>query len=153
MLDTKDFLDAVLPRIARADTALHNGDPRQRIDLWSRTEPVTLFGAALTARGWTDIHRSFERLGATFSHCESFENEVVAARVSGDLAYTVAFEHTTASVNGAPAAPYTLRVTTIFCREDGEWKVVHRHGDALPTDRHQGAHQAGRASSSARDDR
>jgi ketosteroid isomerase-like protein len=27
-----------------------------------------------------------------------------------------------------------LRATTIFRREDGEWKVVHRHGDALTAD-------------------
>jgi ketosteroid isomerase-like protein len=25
-----------------------------------------------------------------------------------------------------------LRVTTIFRREDGEWRVVHRHGDPVP---------------------
>jgi ketosteroid isomerase-like protein len=30
-----------------------------------------------------------------------------------------------------PAA-YALRVTTIFRRENGEWKVVHRHGDPAP---------------------
>lgn len=28
--------------------------------------------------------------------------------------------------------PYTLRVTQIYRREDGDWKVVHRHGDHLP---------------------
>jgi hypothetical protein len=33
-------------------------------------------------------------------------------------------------VLGAPAEPYTLRVTTVF-REDGEWRVAHRHGDSL----------------------
>jgi ketosteroid isomerase-like protein len=43
----------------------------------------------------------------------------------------VAFEHTTASVNGAPPESYTLRVTTVFRREDGEWRVAHRHGDSL----------------------
>ena len=35
-----------------------------------------------------------------------------------------------ASVNGAEPRPYVLRVTTIFRREDGEWKVVHRHANA-----------------------
>jgi ketosteroid isomerase-like protein len=24
-----------------------------------------------------------------------------------------------------------LRVTTVFRREDGDWKIVHRHGDPL----------------------
>ena len=37
------------------------------------------------------------------------------------------------SVNGTPSS-YILRVTHVYRREDGEWKVVHRHGDALPDD-------------------
>ena len=40
------------------------------------------------------------------------------------------YEHTTATVNGVPQS-YTLRVTHVYRREDGEWKVVHRHGDQL----------------------
>lgn len=71
-------------------------------------------------------------LAERFSNCESFEYEVIAAGASGDLAYIVGIEHTTASVWGAPPEPYALRVTTIFRREDGEWKVVHRHGDPVP---------------------
>jgi ketosteroid isomerase-like protein len=58
----------------------------------------------------------------------------IAAEARGDLAYTVALEHTTASINGAQPTPYVLRATTIFRRENGEWKVVHRHGDALAAD-------------------
>jgi ketosteroid isomerase-like protein len=42
-----------------------------------------------------------------------------------------------------PAAPaqvygetrqYTLRATHVWRREDGEWKIVHRHGDVPPAD-------------------
>jgi ketosteroid isomerase-like protein len=29
--------------------------------------------------------------------------------------------------------PFTLRVTTLFQAEDGEWKVVHRHADPITT--------------------
>jgi hypothetical protein len=81
--------------------------------------------------GW---HRDGEALGGQFSHCPAYENEILAAEARGDLAYTVALEHTTASIGGAEPRPYVLRVTTIFRREDGNWKVVHRHGDPLSAD-------------------
>ena len=43
------------------------------------------------------------------------------------------YEHTSASVNGEPRT-YTLRVTQVYRREDGEWKVAHRHADTVPED-------------------
>ena len=73
-------------------------------------DPVTLFGAVVTS-GWAEVARP-STLASNFSNCESFEYEVVAAGVSGDLAYIVGIEHTTASVGGAPPVPYSLRVTT-----------------------------------------
>jgi ketosteroid isomerase-like protein len=129
MTELDTFLESTLPRLKAADTALHNGDATQRIAMWSHTDPVTLFGAALSADGWAEIRPIFDALGSRFSDCASFEFEIQAAGVSGDLAYLVGIEHTTASVAGAPAAPYSLRVTTVLRREDGEWKIVHRHGD------------------------
>ncbi len=60
-------------------------------------------------------------------------SELIAAGASGDLAYTVAYEHNTVSVDGAPRT-YTLRVTQVYRREDGEWKLAHRHGDELTPD-------------------
>jgi ketosteroid isomerase-like protein len=51
-----------------------------------------------------------------------------------DLAYTVGFEHTAVSWDGVPLEPYTLRVTHVYRRENGEWKIVHRHGDRVSID-------------------
>jgi ketosteroid isomerase-like protein len=92
---------------------------------------VTLLGAAVGGTGWGQIEPIFDRLQASFSNCTSHEHEVIAAGASGALAYIVAFEHTTASINGSPSLSYTLRATTVFRREDGEWKVVHRHADPV----------------------
>ena len=49
--------------------------------------------------------------------------------VSGDMAYTLGFERFNGSIAGRPVEPVTVRVTHIYRREDGEWKIVHRHGD------------------------
>jgi hypothetical protein len=35
-------------------------------------------------------------------------------------------------VAGAEPEAYDLRVTTVFRREDGNWKIVHRHADPMP---------------------
>lgn len=127
--NTRAFLEDVLPRMKSADLNLHNGDCTARSAMWSRKEPVTLFGAAYTVSGWSDIGPVFEKLAAQFSDCSSFEIEVVGADAGADLGFVVAIERTTASIGGRPPAAYALRVTTVFRREGDEWKVVHRHGD------------------------
>jgi ketosteroid isomerase-like protein len=131
MTEVEEFLAATTPRLTEAETALHNGDGGPRIDMWSRTEPLTLFGAAVSGRSWAEIGPTFEWLAKTFSNCTSYENEIIAAGANGDLAYIVALEHTTASINGAEPLPYVLRATTVFRREGGDWKVVHRHADSI----------------------
>lgn len=131
MDDSDEFLNAVLPRLKEADNALHNGDAGPRKRLWSHNDPATLFGAALSGNGWTEISAVFDKLATRFSNLRSAEMEVVASGVSGDLAYIAAIERTSVSILGAPPSPYSLRVTTVLRREGGEWKVVHRHADEV----------------------
>jgi ketosteroid isomerase-like protein len=131
MNDLDAFLESTLPKLEAADTALHNGDASARAALWSHDDPVTLFGAAVTTTGWEKIGATFAWLASRFSNCTAFAYDVLAAGVSGDLAYIVGVEHTTASIGDDPPAEYALRVTTILRREAGEWRVVHRHGDPV----------------------
>ena len=127
------FLDRVLPLLRLEVMALENGDPRPRKALWSHEDPVTLFGAEASASGWEEVEPIFDRLAESFSDGQSCTYEIVAAGVSGDLAYVAAIERSVAGTHGSTPAAFTLRVTTIFRRERGEWKVVHRHGDPLDT--------------------
>ncbi len=131
MSERDDFLASTVSRQVQAETAIHNGDAAPRMAMWSTKDPVTLFGAMKTNSGWADVSSTFRWLASRFSDCTSYDLELVAAGTSGDLAYTVGYEHTTASVNGAEKS-YTLRVTHVYRREDGEWKIVHRHGDQPP---------------------
>jgi ketosteroid isomerase-like protein len=128
--EVDEFLASMLPHMMEVDTALHKGDPGPRSTLWSHRDPVTLLGAAVTTSGWEKVSAAFEWLASRFSNFESANYEVIAAGLSGDLAYLVCLEHTTGSFGGSAVAPYSLRVTTIFRREDNEWKIVHRHADS-----------------------
>jgi ketosteroid isomerase-like protein len=130
MSDLDEFLATTLARQVEAEEAIHNGDPEPRLAMWSTKDPVTVLGAVRTASGWDEVSQLFRWLGSGFSDCSSYRFELVAAGVSGDLAYTVGYEHTTASWDGIPLDPYTLRVTHVYRREDGEWKIVHRHADS-----------------------
>jgi ketosteroid isomerase-like protein len=150
MTEVDGFLASVLPPLAAADTAIHNGDAGPRVGLWSHKDPVTLFGALQIKTGWREIEPVFDWVASRFSNCESFEYEVLAAGVSGDLGYIAGVEHTTASVGGAPAQAYELRVTTVFRREDGKWRVIHRHADPVPDSEPTHA-QLGRLSEAQRD--
>jgi ketosteroid isomerase-like protein len=52
--------------------------------------------------------------------------------VSGDLAYTVTIDRGAVHLIDQPKPrPMALRVTTIFRKESGAWKLVHRHEDPL----------------------
>ena len=137
MSEVDDFLAEIHPRLIGELKAMHNGDPQPRLSMWSARDPVTLFGAAMSGSGWDEVSRIFRSIASRWSNCTDQRVEIVAAGVSGDLAYTVGFEHTSVSVDGVPVEPYTLRVTQAYRREDGEWKVVHRHADQLPSDQSQ----------------
>jgi len=54
--------------------------------------------------------------------------------VRGDLAYTCGFERCTATKSDGGLVTTELRVTQIYRREGGVWKIVHRHGDHPPVD-------------------
>jgi ketosteroid isomerase-like protein len=63
-----------------------------------------------------------------------FEN--VSTVITPDLAYTVEVESYRARVGGAEELnPVSIRVTTVFRREDGVWKVIHRHADPITAPR------------------
>jgi ketosteroid isomerase-like protein len=87
-------------------------------------------GAVTNAHGQQELDALFETLGKRFSHCMSYEIELLSYDVLGDMAYTEGFEHTSASVAGEPRT-YTLRATQVYRRENGQWRVAHRHADTV----------------------
>jgi ketosteroid isomerase-like protein len=128
--EREDFLAWIKTTLHEAELALHNGDATPRRALWSRNEPVSVLGAWRNANGQQELDELFTSLAASLSDCTSFAFELQAYDVIGDMAYTAGLEHISASMNGEPRT-YTLRVTQVYRRENGEWRVAHRHGDTV----------------------
>lgn len=130
MSDREEFRHWVESELYDAERALHDGDPAPRRALWSRNEPVSVLGAWRNALGQDQITELFESLGRSFSNGTSFAFELQAYDVVGDMAYTAGLERSSVVVDGEPRN-YTLRATQVYRREDGSWRVAHRHGDTV----------------------
>ncbi len=135
MSEFDEFVATVLAQQIKAEKELHNGDVEPRLRMWSTKDPVSLFGGWGPCKsGTAEVTRAFRWVASRFSNCTAYDFELVAGGVSGDMAYTVGFERCTRSVDGGPLSSSVLRVTHVYRRENGEWKVVHRHGDFPPVD-------------------
>jgi ketosteroid isomerase-like protein len=133
MSDLDNFLAQTVERHTVATTAVRNGDATALIQMLSTRDPVTLFPAAQSSKsGWAEVSQAFRRVASVYSNATPVNFDLVAAGVSGDLAYVVGYESSSASVGGGPVEPLNLRVTQVYRREDGEWRLVHRHGDPGP---------------------
>ena len=130
MNELDDFRITMLARHIDAEEAFVNGDPQPRMELWSKRDPVTLFGAiGMSESGWEALSQTFSWVATRFSEVSNFRIDVELVEVSGDLAYVLWFERFDGSIAGRTVEPVTVRVTHTYRREDGEWKIVHRHAD------------------------
>jgi ketosteroid isomerase-like protein len=124
--------EAMLARVDAAQLELQNGRAEPFKALWSRSADVTLsggFGGAVE-KGWEAVSKRLDWVGTQFSNGRH-ENERVVAYSAGDLGYVIQREHLRFRPPGADAdATRDYRVTMIFRREKGEWRLVHRQADS-----------------------
>ena len=130
-------LAQVIEQYHQALNAFVKGDPELSKKLFSRRDDVTLanpFGPP--ARGWTQVEQTMERAASQFREGEPTRFEGISDYATADLAYILEIERGRMKVGVADEmAPVSLRVTTIFRREDGEWRIVHRHADPITAPR------------------
>lgn len=125
-------IDELVRRTTEAAQAYIRGDLRAYLELIPHSDDYTLlqpFGGELI-HGIDDSSEHAESLARFFGGGEA-DVDVVATHASGDLVVLVVFERQHGEVGGLPDQDWSLRVTLVFRREDGEWRLVHRHADAL----------------------
>ena len=121
--------------LAKADAAqleLQNGQPAAYKALWSHGEDVTLSGGfgGTIEKGWPAVEQRLDWVGTQLSKGTN-RIERVTAYASGDLGYLVQNEHLRYRVPQSGAdSTRDYRVTMIFRREAGQWRIVHRQADS-----------------------
>jgi len=127
--------EAFLAHWEEAQSRFINGDPT----LWKQNarhgDEATIFGAfGGHEKGWTEVGPRYDWASSQFrENGAEIKVEYLNSGVSGDLAFTVAIEHqeNVRLGNQDKPAPRALRVTQIFQKEEGAWKLLHRHADPL----------------------
>jgi ketosteroid isomerase-like protein len=128
------FIEAVQQETAM-QAAMLNGDPGPMISCWADSDDITVFGGwGRTEKGRKPVTDAMRWVASRFSGGDAVSLEHLAIASSEDLAYTAGFERSHVSVDGGPRQEMTLRVTHIYRRIDGGWRLIHRHADIPPPD-------------------
>jgi ketosteroid isomerase-like protein len=127
-------LEEVVQQYHAALDAFVRGRPEPMKALFSHAADVVLanpFGPAV--RGWDNASAALDYASSRFSDGEAAGFDRMATYLASDLATIYEVEHGKTSVGGGPVTAWLLRTTTTFRREDGNWRVVHRHADPIST--------------------
>ena len=108
-----------------------DGDSTSLSNIWSHSETVTTMHPIGGEQvGWAAVRESFEQVAglASGGHVE-LDDQIV--QVGGELAYELGIERGKAKIAGE-SVPIEQRVTNIYRREAGQWRIVHHHTDISP---------------------
>ena len=126
-------LDQLRSLYHKSVEAFIQGDADAQKPLWSTRDDVTLANPlGPPARGFDRVRQVMDSAAAQISEGEDYTFDSITVVEGADLAYEVGIERNRARLgDAAEKIQITLRVTTVFRREDDGWKIVHRHADPI----------------------
>jgi len=133
MSQSSDDFDEFMKQREIASDAFVNGDfePLDKISV--QDSPATIFGPEGDCVQGAQKVNSANAKGATYFE-RSSKNvfEVLHKASDTSIAYWVGIQRSVVQMKGKEhGVPMDLRVTEIFRRENGQWKLFHRHADPL----------------------
>jgi ketosteroid isomerase-like protein len=108
-----------------------NGNVGPMADIWSHSAAVTtMHPVGGRDVGWDRVRGSWEQVAQFASEGKAQLGDQII-QVAGDVAYELGIEQAQFKLAGKPVA-IQQRVTNIYRRETGAWKIVHHHTDVSP---------------------
>src|SRR4051812_23068488 len=111
----------------KASSDFVNGSANELLKISTESDPATIFPPnGLMVSGATNVNEFNIKGSANFESGSENGFEVFHMGESGDLAYWAGLQHTVARMKGkTEAVPMHLRITEVFRRESGAWKMIH----------------------------
>jgi len=102
--------------------------------VWAHEESATCVHPGWhRLEGWSEIRRSFENI---FTNSRPWTVSCRDARVSvlGEIAWVTCVEVIIPFGGDEEEDAARMQATNLFVRVDGEWKMIHHHASASPTE-------------------
>lgn len=129
--------EAAVEQSHRALAAILQGDPSLYAALFADRDDVTLgnpFGPY--AKGKAAVVQTLAGAAAKYRDGDVVRVDRIAQYGDGNIIGLVEVEHDRAKVGGrADLSAFSARVTSIYERIDGQWRLVHRHADPITSPR------------------
>lgn len=125
---------AFLPVWEEAVTKFVNGDNTLWKQICSRSSDATILGGfGGYEKGWQEVDARYDWAASQFKPGGTKVNLEYISIVAGEaLACIVVIERSNPVItNLKKTVSQALRVTQVFRKENGEWKLLHRHADTF----------------------
>lgn len=108
-----------------------NGDAAPLSHIWSHSPDVTTMHPVGGRQvGWSEVQKAWEQVAkATTDGKVELKDQLI--RITGDVAYELGTENAEFTLGGQKVSG-EVRVTNIYQREAGAWKIIHHHTDVVP---------------------
>ena len=118
-------------RFYAALNRMTNGDAGALADVWSHGATVTTMHPIGGRQvGWDQVRQSWEQV-AQLASGGQVELRDQLIQVAGDAAYELGVERGQLTLAGEQVT-LDHRVTNVYRRQAGAWKIVHHHTDVAP---------------------